>query len=555
MIEVKGYKWRAEFNSLSYLEDKQLAQLCSEYSDLDLVNLNQLIQDSMYAIYKGASKSILSILNIPDWKALMIQPEYQNCGNCWAHACTGVVEGLLHKYLGYNNDLNLNEDFLTANGCNGCDGGGASCGFALIKNKGIPSKIGINSGWYYDNARYKVASYIVQAPTDISSIKNALMNSPVYATMNVYRDFYYFGNDPNYIYRHVYGEYIGNHAVVIIGYNDEEEYWLCKNSWGLSWGNQGYFKIAYGECVIDYLNCGTATVNQSSLAKIVPIVIPDLSTALNFPFGSGEYAYVLGYNSLNSQTNPIPYNGALLVKNGATINLNNFQLSVSGNIYNEWGQIIIEEGGNIQHSAKLKKNNLSLVIGYFPFSFINDYTISTDYELQFVPGVTAKFNSGKKLIVLGKLTAIGTSIYKITFDKQASSGNWSGLQFEANSTGTIEYCNIKNSTTGITCYSTLPNIRYNTISNNLTGISVSNIGTPSTEISFNTIQNDSSKGINLYYASPKIYSNTIANNASCGIYCYYSNPYLYGNTIYGHASGLTCISYSSAFLVPWNAYG
>lgn len=174
-------------------------------------------------------------------------------------------------------------------------------------------------------------------------------------------------------------------------------------------------------------------------------------------------------------------------------------------------------------------------------------------------GAQLFFRKGSSLIVNGSLTAQGISTNKITFDlfddPDDPSDKWNGIVFNSGSNGTVEYCNIKSAVTGITCNSTLPNIRYNTISNNLTGISVSNIGTPSTEISFNTIQNDSSKGINLYYASPKIYSNTIANNASCGIYCYYSNPYLYGNTIYGHSSGLTCISYSSSYLVPWNAYG
>jgi len=41
-----------------------------------------------------------------------------------------------------------------------------------------------------------------------------------------------------------------NHAVLIVGYNDYAEYWVVKNSWGSTWGNDGYFFVGYGECSI-----------------------------------------------------------------------------------------------------------------------------------------------------------------------------------------------------------------------------------------------------------------------------------------------------------------
>ncbi len=44
-----------------------------------------------------------------------------------------------------------------------------------------------------------------------------------------------------------------NHAVVIVGYNDEEGCWIVRNSWGLNWegSNDGYFKVGYNECSIE----------------------------------------------------------------------------------------------------------------------------------------------------------------------------------------------------------------------------------------------------------------------------------------------------------------
>eukprot|EP00877_Chromochloris_zofingiensis_P008321 jgi/Chrzof1/3742/Cz13g07080.t1 len=36
------------------------------------------------------------------------------------------------------------------------------------------------------------------------------------------------------------------HAVVLVGYNNDEEYWVVKNSWGPDWADGGFFKVAYG---------------------------------------------------------------------------------------------------------------------------------------------------------------------------------------------------------------------------------------------------------------------------------------------------------------------
>ena len=47
------------------------------------------------------------------------------------------------------------------------------------------------------------------------------------------------------------GADVGLHCVEVIGYSEADECWICKNSWGTSWGDGGYFKIAYGQAGID----------------------------------------------------------------------------------------------------------------------------------------------------------------------------------------------------------------------------------------------------------------------------------------------------------------
>lgn len=38
----------------------------------------------------------------------------------------------------------------------------------------------------------------------------------------------------------------GNHAVVLVGYNDEGSYFIFENSWGTGWGDNGYGALKYG---------------------------------------------------------------------------------------------------------------------------------------------------------------------------------------------------------------------------------------------------------------------------------------------------------------------
>jgi len=71
---------------------------------------------------------------------------------------------------------------------------------------------------------------------------------PVVACMAVYQDFFYYKDG---IYKHVTGDLAGYHAISCVGYSEADSCWICKNSWGPSWGDNGFFKIAYGESDID----------------------------------------------------------------------------------------------------------------------------------------------------------------------------------------------------------------------------------------------------------------------------------------------------------------
>ena len=89
--------------------------------------------------------------------------------------------------------------------------------------------------------------------TDPTAIQMEIMRGgPVETGFTVYSDFYSYKSG---VYTHTYGQELGGHAVKIIGWGQTADgmtnYWIVANSWGTSWGMDGFFQIAFGECGID----------------------------------------------------------------------------------------------------------------------------------------------------------------------------------------------------------------------------------------------------------------------------------------------------------------
>lgn len=71
---------------------------------------------------------------------------------------------------------------------------------------------------------------------------------PLITCFTVYDDFFAYSGG---VYTHHSGAVAGGHCVCCIGYNLTTKAWLCKNSWGPTWGLGGYFWIGFGQCGID----------------------------------------------------------------------------------------------------------------------------------------------------------------------------------------------------------------------------------------------------------------------------------------------------------------
>ncbi len=83
------------------------------------------------------------------------------------------------------------------------------------------------------------------------TIKGLLQYGPIVAGFQVFADFQ---NYTGGVYEHVEGGILGGHGVAVFGYGEDEEggYWICKNSWGANWGEDGWFKIRWGSGLLGF---------------------------------------------------------------------------------------------------------------------------------------------------------------------------------------------------------------------------------------------------------------------------------------------------------------
>lgn len=189
------------------------------------------------------------------------------CGTCVGFGITGVLESMIsieHSML-----LNISPAdafFCSSHGAN-CSGWWPLPAFQANQGRGIcqeylfPYASAFPGGNIWAQPPSCMVSpqrgdnlfnYVnINTVTTVAAAKNYLATTgPLTACFDVYEDFFSYHSG---IYHHVSGPYEGGHCIEVVGYDDSPGagYWICKNSWGTSWGMNGYFFIAYGECNID----------------------------------------------------------------------------------------------------------------------------------------------------------------------------------------------------------------------------------------------------------------------------------------------------------------
>ncbi|XP_022088093.1 uncharacterized peptidase C1-like protein F26E4.3 [Acanthaster planci] len=280
----------------------------SNYSFLWGMTLEEGIQRRLGTLKPGRSVSAMTEVDIeqttdlpenfdcrqkwPDWiEGIMDQG---NCGSSWAVSTTAVAsDRLAIQSMGHMRAPLSTQNLLSCNtrGQRGCDGGRIDRAWFYLRRFGIvtdqcyPYQSGrdeaskmkryacmlpryqsspcpsnkMTSGKYQSSPPYRLS----RKEEDIMA--EILKNGPVQATLLVKEDFYsYAGGVYKYTRQSVKKSSKrrrkGYHSVRVLGWGvdrtDPEKprpYWLCANSWGSQWGENGYFRVLRGqnECEIE----------------------------------------------------------------------------------------------------------------------------------------------------------------------------------------------------------------------------------------------------------------------------------------------------------------
>ncbi len=100
----------------------------------------------------------------------------------------------------------------------------------------------------------------------VDDLRMALQSGPLVVSMRVPADGTFIGGYRGGVYDYKGIENINwstnGHAVLLVGYNDAEKSFKAKNSWGPTWGESGYFRIAYDD-VTDAVKFGSYACSAS----------------------------------------------------------------------------------------------------------------------------------------------------------------------------------------------------------------------------------------------------------------------------------------------------
>ena len=184
----------------------------------------------------------------------------QQCGNCWAYSAVGAFEGSYKK---------INGSFINASEqhAENCVDGDCSGGFAykvmewmVDQNKNLNTETavpdaGVNqacAGGTPSTNYYATDWGVVDPSGDISKIasvadiKEAMCKyGPIAVSVQVTSMFQNYTNGVFYEFASNYNSPSSNHAVVLVGWDDDKGAWLMKNSWGTDWGEDGFMWIKY----------------------------------------------------------------------------------------------------------------------------------------------------------------------------------------------------------------------------------------------------------------------------------------------------------------------
>ena len=202
-----------------------------------------------------------------------------SCGSCWAFSAIGNLEGLYAAKKGVYKAFSEQQLVDCDTKDSGCNGGLMEYAFTFLKQLGC---LNFEEDYPYTGRKgtcrtnydkcvdmtitgYKKlgSSASTWSPVDEDEVKEFLYaTGPLAIALNA-----------NPLQTYVSGILDKtaaqcptsgiNHAVLLVGYGTAElDYWIVKNSWGKSWGENGYFRIRRGNGTCG-INCYITTATVS----------------------------------------------------------------------------------------------------------------------------------------------------------------------------------------------------------------------------------------------------------------------------------------------------
>jgi len=181
------------------------------------------------------------------------------CGSCWAFSTVANIEGVnfvkTQKLVSLSEQELVDCDKTGSQGDQGCEGGLPSNAFKFM----IANKTGLDAESKYPYTARDGACHVQRADelvfisgwkqiaSDEDQMAAALVQyGPLSIGINAGPMQWYSGGiaDPFNI---LCNPKSIDHGVAIVGFGSEpKKYWKIRNSWGLTWGEQGYYRIVRG---------------------------------------------------------------------------------------------------------------------------------------------------------------------------------------------------------------------------------------------------------------------------------------------------------------------